>query len=47
MMHEFGLVVKAIDFMTVLRDGGAGDNLVQVHAQGCVDVVNKGFHVLL
>ena len=37
-MCEFGLVIKDIDFMIILRDSSEGENVVQIHAQRCVNV---------
>ena len=47
MMCELGLVIKPINFTTILRHGGEGDNVIQVKSQHRVDIVNKCLHILI
>jgi hypothetical protein len=46
-MSWFGLVVEPINLTSVLRDGGKGENIVEIKTHNTVDVVDERFHVLL
>jgi hypothetical protein len=49
-VSELGAVVETVDLATVLGKGGEGEDVVEVHSETLVfvvDVVDKGFDVLL
>lgn len=44
---ELRLVVETVDLSAVLRDGGEGEDVVEVESKGGVDVVDESLNVLL
>lgn len=46
-MSELRLVVETVDLSAVLRDGGEGEDVVEVESEGGVNVVDESLNVLL
>jgi hypothetical protein len=45
-MCELRLIIKTIDFLAIFQNSSKGDDVVEIEAQGHVDIVNKCFHIL-
>lgn len=46
MVSELRPIIEAVDLMTILRDAGEWKDVVEIHAEVGIDVVNKGLNIL-
>jgi hypothetical protein len=46
-VRKLRLIVKTVYFLATFRNSSEGDDVVELEAQGRVDIINKCFHIVI